>query len=96
MLDYMPLMIASIPAIGAIITTVIVNLGTRKDVKLNLLRLQILSKELPVIERMRLYDEYVREKGNGYMKSYYDTVLKPLCDAETRSLESFRERRVDK
>lgn len=45
----------------------------------SILRLTIMSPEMPLSERIKASDEYVSEKlnGNGAVKAYVDTVLRP-------------------
>ena len=40
-----------------------------------MLRLMILSEELPVEERLKAGEEYVREGGNGAIKARYQLML---------------------
>lgn len=42
-----------------------------------ILRLTVMSDNIPLSERISAGKEYLDKKGNGDVKEYYETVLKP-------------------
>ena len=46
-----------------------------KDQYLSILRLTIMSEEMPVSERIIAGDKYIKSGGNGDVKSYYQKML---------------------
>ena len=42
-----------------------------------ILRLTVMSDNIPLSERIQAGKEYIKEDGNGDVKHYYETVLKP-------------------
>lgn len=44
---------------------------------LAILRLTVMADNLPISERIAAGKEYLSEDGNGDVKHYYETVLKP-------------------
>jgi hypothetical protein len=46
-----------------------------KDQYLSILRLTIMSEEMPISERIIAGDKYVRKGGNGDVKKYYQKML---------------------
>lgn len=47
-----------------------------KDQYLSILRLTVMSEEMPISERIIAGDKYVKKGGNGEVKHYYETLLK--------------------
>lgn len=46
-----------------------------KDQYLSILRLTIMSEEMPISERIIAGDKYVKKGGNGDVKKYYQKML---------------------
>ena len=46
-----------------------------KDQYLSILRLTIMSEEMPISERIIAGDKYVKKGGNGEVKKYYQKML---------------------
>ena len=46
-----------------------------EDQYLSILRLTIMSEEMPITERIIAGDKYVRKGGNGDVKKYYEKML---------------------
>ena len=46
-----------------------------EDQYLSILRLTIMSEEMPISERMIAGDKYVKKGGNGDVKSYYKKLI---------------------
>ena len=46
-----------------------------EDQYLSILRLTIMSEEMPISERIIAGDKYVRKGGNGEVKKYYQRML---------------------
>lgn len=46
-----------------------------QDQYLSILRLTIMSKEMPISERIIAGDKYVKKGGNGDVKKYYQKML---------------------
>lgn len=46
-----------------------------KDQYLSILRLTIMSEEMPISERIIAGDKYVKRGGNGEVKQYYQKML---------------------
>lgn len=46
-----------------------------KDQYLSILRLTIMSEEMPVSERIIAGDKYIKKGGNGDVKKYYERLL---------------------
>ena len=44
---------------------------------LSILRLTVMSENIPLSERIIAGKEYIENDGNGDVKHYYETVLKP-------------------
>ena len=44
---------------------------------LAILRLTVMADNLPLSERIAAGKEYIKSDGNGDVKAYYETVLKP-------------------
>ena len=42
-----------------------------------ILRLTVMSENLPLSERIKAGEEYLNNKGNGDVKAYYENHLKP-------------------
>lgn len=42
-----------------------------------ILRLTVMAENLPLSERIKAGEEYVAKSGNGDVKAYYETHLKP-------------------
>lgn len=47
-----------------------------EDQYLSILRLTIMSEEMPVTERIIAGEKYVKKGGNGEVKKYYQKMLK--------------------
>ena len=47
-----------------------------EDQYLSILRLTIMSEEMPIAERIIAGEKYVRKGGNGDVKKYYQNMLK--------------------
>jgi hypothetical protein len=47
-----------------------------EDQYLSILRLTIMSEEMPISERIIAGDKYVKKGGNGEVKKYYQKMLK--------------------
>ena len=47
-----------------------------KDQYLSILRLTIMSEEMPVSERIIAGDKYIKAGGNGDVKKYYQQMIK--------------------
>ena len=47
-----------------------------KDQYLSILRLTVMSEEMPISERIIAGDKYVKKGGNGEVKKYYQQMLK--------------------
>lgn len=47
-----------------------------EDQYLSILRLTIMSEEMPISERIIAGDKYVKKGGNGDVKKYYQRLLK--------------------
>jgi hypothetical protein len=50
------------------------------SVRLGLLEMQVRDPNIHITRRAKLYDEYESEGGNGDLKIYYGTVIKPLLE----------------
>ena len=46
-----------------------------KDQYLSILRLTVMSEEMPISERIIAGDKYVKKGGNGDVKKYYEKML---------------------
>lgn len=46
-----------------------------KDQYLSILRLTIMSEQMPISERIIAGDKYVKKGGNGDVKKYYEKML---------------------
>ena len=46
-----------------------------KDQYLSILRLTVMSEEVPISERIIAGDKYVKKGGNGDVKKYYEKLL---------------------
>lgn len=46
-----------------------------EDQYLSILRLTVMSEEMPISERIIAGDKYVRKGGNGDVKKYYEKML---------------------
>ena len=46
-----------------------------EDQYLSILRLTVMSEEMPLSERIIAGDKYVKKGGNGEVKKYYETML---------------------
>lgn len=46
-----------------------------EDQYLSILRLTVMSEEMPITERIIAGDKYVRKGGNGEVKKYYEKML---------------------
>lgn len=72
--------------IGSIISAWSSNKTVAKDIKdikaenkeqsLSILRLTIMSSDMPISERIVAGDKYVKKGGNGDVKHYYEQLLK--------------------
>ena len=72
--------------IGVIITAISGNRSIAKDLKeikednkeqaLAILRLTIMSNDMPISERLVAGDKYIRKGGNGDVKHYYEQLVK--------------------
>lgn len=49
---------------------------------LSILRLTIMSENMPLSERIAAGKEYIENKGNGDVRHYYETELKPYDKIE--------------
>lgn len=47
-----------------------------EDQYLSILRLTIMSEEMPITERIIAGEKYVKKGGNGEVKKYYQNMLK--------------------
>ena len=47
-----------------------------EDQYLSILRLTVMSEEMPLSERIIAGDKYVKKGGNGEVKKYYENMLK--------------------
>lgn len=47
-----------------------------EDQYLSILRLTVMSEEMPISERIIAGDKYVKKGGNGDVKKYYEKMLK--------------------
>ena len=72
--------------IGVVITAISGNKSIAKDLKeikddnkeqsLAILRLTVMSNDMPISERIVAGDKYVKKGGNGDVKHYYEQLLK--------------------
>lgn len=72
--------------IGVIITAISGNRSIAKDLKeikddnkeqsLAILRLTVMSNDMPISERIVAGDKYVKKGGNGNVKHYYEQLIK--------------------
>lgn len=72
--------------IGVIITAISGNRSIAKDLKeikddnkeqsLAILRLTVMSNDMPISERIVAGDKYVKKGGNGDVKHYYEQLIK--------------------
>lgn len=72
--------------IGVVITAISGNRSIAKDLKeikddnkeqsLAILRLTVMSNDMPISERIVAGDKYVKKGGNGDVKHYYEQLLK--------------------
>ena len=49
-----------------------------KEQYMSILRLTIVSKNMPLSERIIAGEKYLKDGGNGDIKKYYENQLKPL------------------
>jgi hypothetical protein len=61
------------------------SLENQHELKLDIMRLQILNTQMPPNDRLEKYDEYKKEGGNGWMDTYVDDFLRPLVEAAMKS-----------
>ena len=76
----------SFTLIGVIITAISGNKSISKDIKdikaenreqsLAILRLTVMSNDMPISERLVAGDKYIRKGGNGDVKHYYEQLVK--------------------
>lgn len=72
--------------IGVIITAISGNRSIVKDLKeikednkeqsLAILRLTVMSNDMPISERLVAGDKYIKKGGNGDVKRYYEQLVK--------------------
>lgn len=72
--------------IGVIITAISGNRSIAKDLKeikednkeqaLAILRLTIMSNDMPISERLVAGEKYIKKNGNGDVKHYYEQLIK--------------------
>lgn len=72
--------------IGVVITAISGNKSIAKDLKeikddnkeqsLAILRLTVMSNDMPISERIVAGDKYVKKGGNGDVKHYYEQLIK--------------------
>lgn len=80
------LITGSLTLIGVIITAISGNRSIAKDIKdikaenkeqsLAILRLTVMSNDMPISERLAAGDKYIRKGGNGDVKHYYEQLVK--------------------
>lgn len=80
------LITGSLTLIGVIITAISGNRSISKDIKdikaenkeqsLAILRLTVMSNDMPISERLVAGDKYIRKGGNGDVKHYYEQLVK--------------------
>lgn len=80
------LITGSLTLIGVIITAVSGNKSIAQDIKdikaenkeqsLAILRLTVMSNDMPISERLVAGDKYIRKGGNGDVKHYYEQLIK--------------------
>ena len=80
------LITGSLTLIWVIITAVSGNISIAKDIKdikaenkeqsLAILRLTVMSNDMPISERLVAGDKYIRKGGNGDVKHYYEQLVK--------------------
>ena len=77
------LITGSLTLIGVIITAISGNKSIAKDIKaenreqsLAILRLTVMSNDMPISERLVAGDKYIRKGGNGDVKHYYEQLVK--------------------
>ena len=51
---------------------------------LNNLRLVIMSEEMPIGERLRAGEKYIKAGGNGEVKAYYKKLQKEFLESEEK------------
>jgi hypothetical protein len=56
-------------------------LENQHEIKLDIMRLQILNTQMPPNDRLEKYDEYKKEGGNGWLDTYVNDFLRPLVEA---------------
>jgi hypothetical protein len=59
-------------------------LDNQHEIKLDIMRLQILNTQMPPNDRLEKYDEYKKEGGNGWMDTYVEDFLKPEVERVMR------------
>ena len=72
--------------IGVIITAISGNRSIAKDLKeikeankeqsLAILRLTVMSNDMPISERLIAGEKYIKRNGNGDVKRYYEQLIK--------------------
>lgn len=72
--------------IGVVITAISGNRSIAKDLKeikednkeqaLAILRLTIMSNDMPISERLVAGEKYIKKNGNGDVKRYYEQLIK--------------------
>ena len=80
------LITGSFTLVGVIITAVSGNKSIAKAIKdieaenkeqsLAILRLTVMSNDMPISERLVAGDKYIRKGGNGDVKHYYEQLVK--------------------
>lgn len=80
------LITGSLTLIGVIITAISGNKSIAQDIKdikaenkeqsLAILRLTVMSNDMPISERLVAGDKYIRKGGNGDVKHYYEQLVK--------------------
>ena len=80
------LITGSFTLIGVIINAISGNKSIAKDIKdiktenkeqsLAILRLTVMSNDMPISERLVAGDKYIRKGGNGDVKHYYEQLVK--------------------
>ena len=80
------LITGSLTLIGVIITAISGNKSIAKGIKdikaenkeqsLAILRLTVMSNDMPISERLVAGDKYIRKGGNGDVKHYYEQLVK--------------------
>lgn len=80
------LITGTLTLIGVIISTWSTNRTITKDLKdlkeenkeqsLSILRLTVMSNDMPISERLIAGEKYIKKNGNGDVKHYYEKLIK--------------------